>query len=43
MGKMTVYNHFKEADIKKREQEILQIIIRLLEKSKEADKRIGRE
>jgi hypothetical protein len=32
MGKMVVHNHFKEADIKKREKEILKIIIKMLEK-----------
>jgi hypothetical protein len=32
MGKLVVHNHFKEADKEKREKEILQIVIKMIER-----------
>ncbi len=32
MGKLVVHNHFKQADKEKREKEILQIVIKMIER-----------
>lgn len=32
MGKLVVHNHFKEADKEKREKEILQIVVKMIER-----------